>query len=456
MVYIGAVTVLLSAIHAATATGYKGRGEWTYTSNGIGACGNVRSDGDLTVSLSRSLFDKSITDGNPNHAENCGRCIQILSPASFQVTVADRCEGCAEDSLTFTPAGFALLDDFNKGHVDIEWDWCNSTMLDASQENPSLIDPVMTLDDPILVAPVEANFETPPLITVASIAIDHLYTDYTDYAAPSSSFSTTTTTATKTTPYIKKKCHPKTTSSRSLRRKKCHPKTKHSKTRRTSSYTHFATPSISSTVTATFGTSYVYQETATQTSLAQSTTTTTGSYTDSMSATSAESCRSVSETTTQVSSTTTTMNSETTRCHETTSTTTTTSTHTCGSETQTLETTTPPTTTTSPPTTTYESQTSTDCSTVTTSTTTTLSSSGSSLATTTTTSSCISSKDEPLSSSTTSSTVSTPSTPVTLPEPSEIAGITCTTFKDSVCSQNVLYECLGSDNVYRWYVVASC
>ncbi|KAJ3237595.1 hypothetical protein HDU78_004034, partial [Chytriomyces hyalinus] len=288
MVYIGAVTVLLSAIHAATATGYKGRGEWTYTSNGIGACGNVRSDGDLTVSLSRSLFDKSITDGNPNHAENCGRCIQILSPASFQVTVADRCEGCAEDSLTFTPAGFALLDDFNKGHVDIEWDWCNSTMLDAFQENPSLIDPVMTLDDPVLVAPVEANFETPPLVTVASIAIDHLYTDYTDYAAPSSSFSTTTT-ATKTTPYIKKKCHPKTTSSRSLRRKKCHPKTKHSKTRRTSSYTHFATPSISSTVTATFGTSYIYQETATQTSLAQSTTTTTASYTDSMSATSTES-----------------------------------------------------------------------------------------------------------------------------------------------------------------------
>ncbi|KAI8827375.1 hypothetical protein BJ741DRAFT_583621 [Chytriomyces cf. hyalinus JEL632] len=211
MVYIGAITVLLSAIHAATATGYKGRGEWTYTSNGIGACGNVRSDGDLTVSL-------------------------ILSPASFQVTVADRCEGCAEDSLTFTPAGFALLDDFNKttqGHVDIEWDWCNSTSLDTSLENPSLVDPVMSLDDPILVDPVEANFETPPLITVASIAIDHLYTDYTDYAAPSSSFSTTTTTGTQKTPYIKKKCHPKTrsSSSRSWRRKKCHPKTKHSKTR---------------------------------------------------------------------------------------------------------------------------------------------------------------------------------------------------------------------------------
>ncbi|KAJ3232592.1 hypothetical protein HDU81_002856 [Chytriomyces hyalinus] len=472
MVYIGAVTVLLSAIHTATATAYKGRGEWTYTSNGIGACGTVRSDGDLTVSLSRSLFDKSIPDGNPNHAESCGRCIQIVSPASFQVTVADRCEGCAEDSLTFTPAGFALLDDINKGHVDIEWDWCNSTMPDVSQEDPSLIDPVMTTNEPILVDPVEANFETPSLITVASQAIDHLYIEYTDYATPSSSFSTTTTatttTTTKTSPYIKTKCPKRSSTTRSLKRKKCHPKTKHSKTRKTSCHTHFATPSISSTVTTTFATRYIYQETATPTTMAQSTTTTTETDTASSWSSSVESCI-------HASSSTSTVSSETTRCHETTSatteqtsvckytstTTTTTTTHACSSEvsistpscisTKTVETTKSPTTT--------PSQTWTSCATAIT---TTLSSSAASsctratTTTTTTTRTGVSYNDDlpPSSSDTTASTVSTP--PATMPEPSEIAGIACSTFKDSVCLQNVLYQCLGSDSVFRWYVVASC
>lgn len=42
---------------------------------------------------------------------------------SVDVTVVDRCEGCAYNDLDFSPSAFTQLADKSLGRIDITWEW---------------------------------------------------------------------------------------------------------------------------------------------------------------------------------------------------------------------------------------------------------------------------------------------------------------------------------------------
>ena len=46
---------------------------------------------------------------------------------SVTVTVVDRCEGCSENDLDFSPAAFQQLADESLGRIDISWSYADGT-----------------------------------------------------------------------------------------------------------------------------------------------------------------------------------------------------------------------------------------------------------------------------------------------------------------------------------------
>lgn len=99
-------------------------GDGTYYAPGMGACGETSSESDYIVAISKDLFDQYTPDGNPNHNTLCGKKIQAYYEGkSVDVTVVDRCEGCAYGSLDFSPTAFSQLADESLGRIKITWNW---------------------------------------------------------------------------------------------------------------------------------------------------------------------------------------------------------------------------------------------------------------------------------------------------------------------------------------------
>lgn len=99
------------------------KGEGTYYSTGLGACGVTNQDTDYIVAISHELFDETNT-GNPNNNPVCGKKIKAnYQGKSVEVKVTDRCEGCAYGDLDFSPSAFTQLADKSLGRIDITWDW---------------------------------------------------------------------------------------------------------------------------------------------------------------------------------------------------------------------------------------------------------------------------------------------------------------------------------------------
>jgi len=78
--------------------------------------------------VSEDLFDiyPGYDGVNPNDNPVCNRKITASSGGkSVTVTVVDRCTGCAETSLDFSPAAFDELADPSVGRIDITWVWAS-------------------------------------------------------------------------------------------------------------------------------------------------------------------------------------------------------------------------------------------------------------------------------------------------------------------------------------------
>lgn len=99
-------------------------GDGTFYDTGLGACGIYNVDTDYIVALSHSLFDNYTPGGNPNLNTLCGKKINAhYNGKTVQVTVTDRCEGCAYYDLDFSPSAFSQLADQDLGRIKITWDW---------------------------------------------------------------------------------------------------------------------------------------------------------------------------------------------------------------------------------------------------------------------------------------------------------------------------------------------
>ncbi|KAK0233153.1 expansin family protein [Armillaria fumosa] len=82
-------------------------GEITFYETGLGSCGITSTDSDHIVALSQILYDQYTPAGNANRNTLCGKTIHIeYGGKSTDVTVVDRCTGCAEWDLDLSPAAF--------------------------------------------------------------------------------------------------------------------------------------------------------------------------------------------------------------------------------------------------------------------------------------------------------------------------------------------------------------
>lgn len=102
-------------------------GQGTYYATGLGACGITNTDTDFICAVSELLFDTypGYTGGNPNNNPVCGKKITATYEGkSVTVTVTDRCTGCAQTSLDFSPSAFQQLSDLSVGRLfGMTWTW---------------------------------------------------------------------------------------------------------------------------------------------------------------------------------------------------------------------------------------------------------------------------------------------------------------------------------------------
>ncbi|KHC41580.1 hypothetical protein W5O_03365 [Candida albicans Ca6] len=115
-----------SSSSSAQPTGSEFSGEGTFYSTGLGSCGITSTDSDFIVAISHELYDSKSVGNNPNHNPLCNKKIRAFYEGkSVDVTVVDRCEGCAYNDLDFSPAAFDKLADESLGRIDITWEWLN-------------------------------------------------------------------------------------------------------------------------------------------------------------------------------------------------------------------------------------------------------------------------------------------------------------------------------------------
>ncbi|KAF2125030.1 hypothetical protein P153DRAFT_300866 [Dothidotthia symphoricarpi CBS 119687] len=105
-------------------------GDLTYYGPGLGACGVDSTDNDAIVSISHYTFDAVQAGSDPNQNPLCGRKIratrvneQTGKSVSIDVTVVDRCTGCAPTDLDVSPAMFKKVANEDLGRVLVTWAW---------------------------------------------------------------------------------------------------------------------------------------------------------------------------------------------------------------------------------------------------------------------------------------------------------------------------------------------
>ncbi|KAH8647155.1 RlpA-like double-psi beta-barrel-protein domain-containing protein-containing protein [Xylariales sp. PMI_506] len=108
-------------------------GDLTYYAPGLGACGETSSSSDDICAVSHLVFDAASTGSNPNANPLCGKKIRItrdfvetgVGNRSVDVTVVDRCVGCAATDLDVTISVFTELALEAEGRVTMSWAWLN-------------------------------------------------------------------------------------------------------------------------------------------------------------------------------------------------------------------------------------------------------------------------------------------------------------------------------------------
>ncbi|GAA5916330.1 hypothetical protein JCM5296_007031 [Sporobolomyces johnsonii] len=91
---------------------------------GLGACGTTATSNSPIVAVSHLLYDTFPgATANPNLNPICGQTIlATYGGTSVEVTVQDRCEGCAMWDLDFSPSVFEQLANLDVGRLEeVQW-----------------------------------------------------------------------------------------------------------------------------------------------------------------------------------------------------------------------------------------------------------------------------------------------------------------------------------------------
>lgn len=99
-------------------TGATHSGDGTFYGTGLGSCGITNKDTDFIAAVSHILYDSFPDGGNPNNNPVCNRkATATYQGKSVTVTITDRCVGCAEFDLDFSPSAFSQLADQSVGRI---------------------------------------------------------------------------------------------------------------------------------------------------------------------------------------------------------------------------------------------------------------------------------------------------------------------------------------------------
>ncbi|PLB40701.1 RlpA-like double-psi beta-barrel domain-containing protein [Aspergillus candidus] len=99
-------------------------GDLTYYDPALGSCGIESAATDSICAVSHVIFDAASTGSNPNANPLCGKKLRVRrGESSVDVTVVDRCVGCAATDLDVSPGVFTNLADMDLGRVLVQWAW---------------------------------------------------------------------------------------------------------------------------------------------------------------------------------------------------------------------------------------------------------------------------------------------------------------------------------------------
>lgn len=105
------------------------KGDATYYTPGLGACGETSSESDYIVALNSPQFHQSSSSssgGNSNYNTFCGKKVEITKGGkSVKATVVDLCPSCDHGSLDLSPAAFEKIADKSEGRVKVSWQFVN-------------------------------------------------------------------------------------------------------------------------------------------------------------------------------------------------------------------------------------------------------------------------------------------------------------------------------------------
>lgn len=103
--------------------GKKMKGDMTYFTPDVGACGWSNTESDFIVAVSAELFQifgNGISNGNPV----CGHKIRIhKNGKTATATITDECPPCTPGSIDMTPALFQYFEDPDVGRTSVEWEF---------------------------------------------------------------------------------------------------------------------------------------------------------------------------------------------------------------------------------------------------------------------------------------------------------------------------------------------
>ncbi|KAK5654920.1 hypothetical protein OQA88_6676 [Cercophora sp. LCS_1] len=120
-----ATAAALSGPALAAPTKAQFAGDITYYDTGLGACGQTHTNDDMIAAISKIMFDPHTPGGNPNENTLCNKRARVhYNGKIIEVTVVDRCEGCAEQDIDLSRGAFAKFEDPNvHGRLKGSWEW---------------------------------------------------------------------------------------------------------------------------------------------------------------------------------------------------------------------------------------------------------------------------------------------------------------------------------------------
>lgn len=99
-------------------------GDLTYYEPALGACGLYNTASDSICAVSHIIYDAVSKGSNPNANPLCGLKLRLRrAGVSVDVTVVDRCVGCAATDIDTTTNVFSQLASIDEGRVLVEWAW---------------------------------------------------------------------------------------------------------------------------------------------------------------------------------------------------------------------------------------------------------------------------------------------------------------------------------------------